>query len=254
MCQLCSNLRHSGSPENFSIHAQERRSLLAALGSLPFAALATGHVANAQQPPKPDNTLTPDQALERLLRGNERYMKGQSEPINFAATRAALAQGQNPYACILGCADSRVSPEFCFDEERGDLFVTRVAGNYVTTALLASIEYTVAVLHTPLIMVLGHAECGAVKAAIDAEQNQTDFPGHIQSITTALAPAVRQVKAQHGNPDNLLNLVTRRNVQLAVEQLKLSNPILRPRVQQGSLKVVGGLYHLDTGKVELIET
>jgi carbonic anhydrase len=253
MCQLCSNRDSLSSPAAFSLHAQKRRSVLTALGSLPFAALATAPVAHAQQPPKPDNTLTPDQALERLLRGNERYMKGQSEPINFAATRAALTQGQNPYACILGCADSRVSPEFCFDEERGDLFVTRVAGNYVTTALLASIEYTVAVLHTPLIMVLGHAECGAVKAAIDAEQNQTDFPGHIQSITTALAPAVRQAKAQQGS-GNLLNLAIRQNVRLAVEQLRLSNPILRARVQQGSLKVVGGLYHLDTGKVELVET
>src|SRR3546814_13652687 len=92
---------------------------------------------------------------------------------------------------LLSCADSRVSPELCFDEERGDLFVARVAGNYVTNDILASLEYGVAVLHTPAIMVLGHTSCGAVSAAVSAFEKQAEFPGHIQNIVTELMPAVR---------------------------------------------------------------
>src|SRR5699024_10117989 len=130
--------------------------------------------------PLPENVMSADEALERLMAGNARYVAGQSTPLNFAEERAALVTGQNPYASILSCSDSRVSPEFCFDEQRGDLFVARVAGNYLTTDFVATLEYAAAVLDTPLIMVLGHQSCGAVRAAIDAVEKNKQFPGHIQ--------------------------------------------------------------------------
>ena len=169
--------------------------------------------------------------------------------LALADSPAGLMAGQNPYACILSCADSRVSPEFCFDESRGDLFVNRLAGNYVSPDILASIEYGAAVLNAPVIMVLGHTECGAVKAAIKADKDNVDFPGHIQGITTALNPAV---KAGEKDGGDLLGATTLANVKINVAMLKGSTPLLRKLVQEKKLIVVGGLYHLDTGKVDLV--
>ena len=246
MCINCFSLQRH--PHRFSADRRKILGTLAAASALGLAATSQTALAS---PPKPSNTLTPDQALERLMAGNQRYVKGNTELKDFASTRSLLSSGQNPYACLLGCADSRVGPEFCFDEARGDLFVNRVAGNYLTTDLLASIEYAVAVLGTPLIMVLGHTECGAVKAAIDAYKNETDFPGHIQSITTAIVPAVKQ--ALVNAPDNVLDAATRSNIQHNVNALRSSTPILRKQVRDGNLKVVGGLYHLDTGVVEVLQ-
>ncbi len=200
-------------------------------------------------PPKPENVLTPDQALERLMKGNERYVDGQSAPLNFHDVQDALVKGQNPYATILGCSDSRVSPEHCFDESHGDLLVARGAGNYLTTDNVATIEYSVAVLNTPLIMVLGHESCGAVKAAIEAVDHHKDFPGHIQLLASAIAPAVRAVS---DNSSSRLTNVTKKNVIMTVERLRNKTPILDQYHDQKRIRVVGGLYHLDTGRVELI--
>ena len=200
-------------------------------------------------PPKLENVLTPDQALERLMKGNERYVAGQSLPLNFHDVQDALVKGQNPYATILGCSDSRVSPEHCFDESHGDLFVARGAGNYITNDNIATIEYSVAVLNTPLIMVLGHESCGAVKAAIEAVDHHKDFPGHIQLLASAIAPAVRAVS---DNSSSRLINVTKKNVIMTVERLRNKTPILDQYHDQKRIRVVGGLYHLDTGRVELI--
>ena len=200
-------------------------------------------------PPKLENVLTPDQALERLMKGNERYVAGQSLPLNFHDVQDALVKGQNPYATILGCSDSRVSPEHCFDESHGDLFVARGAGNYITNDNIATIEYSVAVLNTPLIMVLGHESCGAVKAAIEAVDHHKDFPGHIQLLASAIAPAVRAVS---DNSSSRLTNVTKKNVIMTVERLRNKTPILDQYHDQKRIRVVGGLYHLDTGRVELI--
>ena len=206
-------------------------------------------LAASESPPIPTNVMSPEAALKRLMEGNTRYVTGKSNGRNFSQTRSALTKGQNPFASILSCADSRVSPEFCFDEGRGDLFVNRLAGNYVSTDILASIEYGAAVLNAPVIMVLGHTECGAVKAAIKADKDNVDFPGHIQSITTALNPAV---KAGEKDGGNLLRASTLANVKINVAMLKNSTPLLRKLVQDKRLIVVGGLYHLDTGKVDLV--
>ncbi len=238
---------------------QERRSFLklttASMLGLGLAPLGNIHATSGviKSPPLPENVLTPEAALERLMTGNERYVSGQSIPLDFNEERLDLMRGQNPYACVLSCSDSRVSPEFCFDEQRGDLFVARVAGNYLTTDFIATLEYAAAVLHTPIIMVLGHENCGAVKAAIDATDNNKQFPGHIQSIATAITPAVRAVpkKPDYVAADRYKDIV-RMNVILTVRELRKQPPILSRLVDSKKLKVVGGVYQLETGKVRLI--
>ncbi len=251
MCFICNRLS-LGSSANQKPRSLSRRSLLGAVGALPLAsALALSGTAQASVPPQPENVLNPDQALERLMAGNARYVSGKTTPVNFAATRQALAGGQNPYACLLSCADSRIGPEFCFDEGRGDLFVARVAGNFVNTDILASLEYGTAVLGAPLIMVLGHTSCGAIGAAVQAYTENADFPGHIQALTTALAPAVR-LATQSAKGDALILAATRDNVRLNVIKLRESNPIISERVNQGKLKIVGGIYELETGRVDLV--
>ncbi len=213
-------------------------------------ALAEGMV---KIPPIPENVLTPNDALKRLMEGNERYVSNNLIPLNFKDERQSLVRGQNPYACVLSCSDSRISPEFCFDEQRGDLFVARVAGNYVTTDFIATLEYAAAVLHVPLFVVLGHENCGAVKAAIDATDSNEQFPGHIQSIATALTPAVRAVQK---DPDYVANNryinIVKKNVQLTVESLREQPPLLARLVESKKIMIVGGVYYLKTGKIELI--
>lgn len=250
MCKLCSPLFsfHTASHEPVS---KGRRSLMGLLGAMPLSAVLGSSAVQAQMNvPLPENVLSPDQALARLMAGNERYVSGKSEAINFDTTRAALSKGQNPYACILSCADSRVAPELCFDEGRGDLFVTRVAGNFVTPDILASLEYGTAVLKSPLIMVLGHSSCGAINAAVKAYTENASFPGHIQALTTALAPAVRQ--AVNDKAANLVLASERNNILLNVRNLQESNPIISQLVKEGKLKVVGGFYNLNTGRIDLV--
>ena len=229
-----------------------RRSLLKGLAASAGLIATSGLpvIAAEGQPPKPENVISPKEALNRLMVGNSRYVANTPLPASFAATRAALTSGQNPYACILGCADSRVSPELCFDSERGDLFITRVAGNFVTPEILASLEYGTAVLQSPLIMVLGHTSCGAIKASIKAVQTDQDFPGHIQQLATSLTPAIDAAIKQ--KPKNFEEAAVVENVRMNVDLLKNSTPILRRLVQSNKLMVVGGVYDLNTGKVNLV--
>ncbi len=233
------------------MNVYSRRAAIKALAAIPLLTMFEGKTlfAASDTPPIPSNVMGPDAALSRLLEGNKRYASGKVDARNFINTREALTKGQNPYASILSCADSRVSPELCFDEGRGDLFVNRLAGNFVTPEILASLEYGAAVLKAPVIMVLGHTECGAIKAAIDADKNDTNYPGHIQTITTALNPAV---KAGQKDSGNLLAATTLENIKMNVGMLKDSTPLLRKLVQDKKLIVVGGLYHLDTGKVDIV--
>lgn len=248
MCKLCvESVLLGNSPASPS-----RRAAIGMMGALSLLGIsAVGGVAQAKSPPKPGNVLSPDQAIKRLMEGNKRYTSGKTQNRSFASTRAALAGGQNPYASILSCADSRVSPELCFDEERGDLFVTRVAGNYVTNDILASLEYGAAVLNSPLIMVLGHTSCGAVSATVSAFEKHAEFPGHIQNIVTALMPAVRAA-ASKPHQGTLLHAATIQNIKQNVQQLQEATPILSKAVQAGKVKVIGGLYDLKTGRVELV--
>ncbi len=199
--------------------------------------------ASAQTP------ATADEALEMLMEGNARYVSGETLPRDFAADRATLAQGQAPFAAILGCANSRVAPELAFDQSRGQLFVVRIAGNTLNTDNLASLEYSVAVLGSPLIMVLGHSNCGAIGAAIDVVKNGTELPGHLPGLIDPIKPAVEAVLDQ---PGDLLTNAIEENVRLTVAQIAGAAPIVSAAVASGKVKVVGAVYDLATGKVELI--
>ncbi|MGI9143580.1 MAG: carbonic anhydrase [Fluviibacter sp.] len=247
MCQTCEqDLNQKPTRRDFLKYAT-----LGLGATLSSVALPTTAFAAPPATPKPENVLTPDAALTRLMECNRRYVKGVESTDSFTTVNKALATGQNPYACILGCADSRVSPELAFDENQGDLFITRVAGNFVTPEILASLEYGTAVLNAQLIMVLGHTSCGAIGAAIKAVEKDESFPGHIQSLTTALSPAVEGARKR--KPKDLADAATRENIRLNVLRLRSATPILSKRVRDGQLKVVGGLYDIKTGRVELIE-
>ncbi|MDA9436480.1 carbonic anhydrase [Bradyrhizobium sp. CCBAU 51627] len=244
MCDKCSDNSHQSV-------APSRRSMML-FASAALAATAFGGTASAKQakaPPKPQNVLSPDAALKRLMEGNARYVAGVSRRHDFAHEREALVGGQNPYAAVLSCADSRIAPEYAFDSARGDLFVCRVAGNFAGDETVASMEYTVSALGTPLILVLGHDSCGAVDATIKSLKDDKPLPGHIPTLVSAIAPAVKAVAQQSG--DALENAI-RQNVIDNVAKLKSSTPILSAAVEQGKLKVVGGIYRLRTGTVELL--
>ena len=204
---------------------------------------------DTKPPPKPQNQISPAAALDRLMKGNSRYVEGVSRRHDFKSEREALVGGQNPFASILSCADSRIAPEYAFDSGRGDLFVCRVAGNFANDDTVASLEYGVAVLNSPLILVLGHDSCGAVDATIKSLKDNTTLPGHLPSLVNALAPAVKATRDQPG--DHLAN-ATRKNVIDVVAKLKSATPILSAAVADGKIKIVGGIYRLDSGKVEMI--
>jgi carbonic anhydrase len=207
------------------------------------------HLAAPAAAPKPENVMSPEAALERLMKGNTRYVEGVSRRHDFKHEREALSEGQNPFAAVLSCADSRIAPELCFDTSRGDVFVCRVAGNFASDDMVASFEYAVQVLNAPLIMVLGHESCGAVDAAIKSIKDRTTLPGHLPALVTALSPAV---KAEQGAPGDLLANAIRRNVMLNVERLKTAAPILKSFADDKKINVVGAIYRLRTGRVELV--
>jgi carbonic anhydrase len=205
--------------------------------------------AKAKAPPKPQNVLPPDAALDRLMKGNARYVEGVSKRHDFRHEREPLRTGQNPFASILSCADSRIAPEYCFDTARGDLFVCRVAGNFASDDIIASFEYAVSVLNAPLIIVLGHDSCGAVDATLKSIKDGTTLPGRLPALVAAIAPAVKAAQGETG--DALANAI-RQNVMLNVEKLKNAAPILNAFAGDKKLRVVGGIYKLATGKVELV--
>jgi carbonic anhydrase len=243
--------RHCGGHPDFHKPEIRRRKFLtlAGAGTLGFGLLGRTQAAEVKAPPRPENVIKPEVALQRLMEGNDRYVEGRMKRHDFLAERPALARGQNPFAGILGCADSRVGPEYAFDTGRGDLFVCRVAGNFADAESIASFEYAVAVLGTPLILVLGHTECGAVDATVKAVKDGKEFPGHIPSLIKALRPAVKSAQDQSGD---LLDNAIRQNVIINTERLKTTGPILSKSVQQGKLKVAGGIYSLETGRVTLV--
>jgi carbonic anhydrase len=191
------------------------------------------------------NTLTPDEALAQLMEGNQRFVaRKRLSPHQNIARMTEVATGQAPFAAILSCADSRVVPEIAFDQGIGDLFVVRVAGNIAVTEDTASEEYAIAILGTPLLMVLGHERCGAVAAAVKGGE----LPGVLGSLVLAIQPAV---KASEGEPGDRLTNAVKSNVRLQVQRLQTS-PVIASAVQAGKLKVVGAFYDLDTGAINLV--
>ena len=190
----------------------------------------------------------PDAVIAELKAGNQRHVNTNYKKMNHKtlARRMELAKGQHPGAIILSCADSRVPPEIIFDQGLGDLFVLRVAGNIVEDLGLGSIEYAAEHLGPKLVVVLGHERCGAV----DATLKGGEAPGHIAALVKKIQPAVEKSKAMPG--DKLDNAVIT-NVQLVVEELKKSQPIIAEMAAQGKIKIVGARYDLDTGVVTWLQ-
>ncbi len=200
-------------------------------------------------PPSGPAPTTPDEALNNLMAGNARYMQGSPiHPNQSAERQAEVAQGQHPWAAILGCIDSHVPPELIFDQGLGDLFVARTAGQVIDNVVLGSLEFAVEE-GVKLMMVLGHQSCGAVKATIQTLQTNGHAEGQIAALVEAIKPAVIEAQSQ---PGDLLDNSVRVNVTLEVEYLKSSSQIISHALDQGAIKLVGARYDLGTGAVNLL--
>jgi len=189
-------------------------------------------------------TLSPEAALGQLMDGNRRFAEGRMTSFaeDLELLKAKTAEGQEPFAAVLSCADSRVPVELIFDQTIGHIFVTRVAGNIATSAVIASLEYGAAVLGTRVIVVLGHANCGAVKASIEAKA----VPGQISGLYPYIRPAVDQAGSD-------LDGAIKANARIQAGLLRQSSPVLAEQIKHNRLKVVAGCYDLASGVVSLLD-
>ncbi len=217
--------------------------IAAILLSLPLLTIAK-EPEHADAAPK----VSPTEALTRLKAGNQRFVASKLEhPRQTAERRTELANSQHPFAVVLGCADSRTSPELVFDQGLGDVFVVRVAGNVLNDETVGSIEYAVDHLGAQLIVVLGHERCGAIKAARETIAAKGEAPGHIQSLVKAIAPAVEATVGQDAEA------TAKANELYVAKELRESAPILKEMVEKGTVSVVAAHYDLDTGAVEFLK-
>jgi carbonic anhydrase len=220
--------------------ARTLRHLLLAALAVPTLAIADAHGEKAVGP-------TAEQALQKLKEGHARFVAGKMRHPDEGVKRLReLAAGQKPFATILGCADSRVPPELLFDEGFGDLFVVRVAGNVSEPATLGSIEYASEHLGVPLVVVLGHHRCGAVKATAEAAG---PVGGNIGKVVDELRPAVAEARA-HPGTRGLVNDAVHANVAIVARQLLDESPVMRKLVEEGKVRIVTAVYDLDTHRVE----
>ncbi|GAB0118499.1 carbonic anhydrase [Acidisoma sp. 7E03] len=228
-----------------------RRALFAATAaSLTAAGVAGSRPARADGSPAAPNAISPDEALQRLMEGNARYCANTADLKDYEVGRAARAAAQYPIAGLVSCADARVAPELIFDQGPGELFVTRVAGNFVNTDGLASLEYGVKFLGLPLIMVLGHSGCGAISATIKVLKEHAMLPGHLPQLVDAIKPAIDLAeKRKAADP---LGEAIRQNVRFNVRRLDNAKPIIAEAVAAGRVRIIGGVYDIGTGKVTLI--
>lgn len=189
-------------------------------------------------------TLSSEEALQQLIDGNRRFAEGRLTSFNedLEILKSKTVDKQQPFAAVLSCADSRVPVEIIFDQSIGEIFVTRVAGNIATAPMIASLEYGVAVLGTKAILVLGHANCGAVKASIEAKA----VPGQISTLYPYIRPAVDQA-----GPN--LEAAIQANAKIQAGLLRQSSPVLADHIKQNQLKIVAGYYDLSSGKVTLLD-
>lgn len=198
--------------------------------------------------------VSADEALQRLMEGNARFVKNQmsGQKLCDLATRQSLSKGQQPYAVILTCSDSRVPPEIVFDKGLGEIFVIRVAGNVTDPVVLGSIEYAAEHLGSPLIMVLGHERCGAVTAAVDIKGKPE---GNIGAILKKISPAVKQAKREYTGKDKsqLVETAINGNARLAADSITSRSPVIAHLVKEGKVKVVAAKYDLDDGVVTLMK-
>jgi carbonic anhydrase len=192
-----------------------------------------------------NENISSDRALKNLLEGNKRFIsENQSHPNQTPKRRLEITSGQLPFAAILGCSDSRVPPELIFDQGLGDLFIIRIAGNLIDEMVLGSLEYAAVHLTIPLIMVLGHSQCGAVHAATE----KTSGEGHICCLTEKIKPLMEKVK----KTDDLVNDLAKANTKFIVEQLKVSEPILSKLVHENNLHIIPAFYEMESGAVEIL--
>jgi carbonic anhydrase len=218
-----------------------RRFLCSTFGG---AAILAGAAISSAKPAVAQSTLTPDESLKAMMDGNKRFIDGNLQSFNedLSILKAKTAEKQEPFAAILSCADSRVPVEIVFDQSIGQLFVVRVAGNVATPEITASLEYGIAVLGTKLLMVLGHSNCGAVKATIEGKA----VPGQIGALYAPIWPAVNAA-------GNNLEAAIDANAKLQATLLSRTSPIIAEASKDGKLKVVAGRYDISTGVVSLLD-
>ena len=195
------------------------------------------------------NTLTPDQSLEALKEGNNRFISGALSDKNYMAEIEATSHGQNPYAVIVTCSDSRVPAETIFDESIGKLFVIRLAGNVIDSSALGSIEYAVKYLNSSYILMLGHTHCGAVHAVVDGGS----YSPAITSLAKKIVPAFENVKSKNVGEEDLLDETIEENVYLQINAISTMSEIVSTHITEGTVKIGGGIYDISTGKIHFLE-
>jgi carbonic anhydrase len=224
----------------------------AALGCAAVGGVMAPLPARAADPAVARTTFTPEQALSAMKEGNNTFKtEAPFRAVQGRERRLELARGQAPFCVLVGCSDSRVSPELLFGRGLGELFIIRNAGNTVDTAALGSIEYGVGVLGCPLIVVLGHEACGAVAAAVDVVEKNATFPGVIGEMIQPIIPAVLDARRASGG--TLLHNSVVANAKRVATRLKTQSPVLQETMRSGKLKVVPAHYDFDDGHVDFFE-
>ena len=190
--------------------------------------------------------MNPEQVLNRMREGNKRYMAGELQPKDVKAKREASLEGQKPFATVVACSDSRVEPVYIFDTNIEEIFSIQTAGNIVDDITIGSIEYAVAHLHTPVVMVLGHEKCGAVTAAYDSHRE-----GNITKIMEKIEPAIKDVERTDDKAGDVVKCAEA-NVKAVMTELMEKSQIVRDAVEKGETKLVGAMYYLSDGHVEIV--
>jgi carbonic anhydrase len=197
------------------------------------------------------SSISADEALQKLITGNERFLQGHAHfPTVCKETLADLARGQQPYATILGCSDSRVPPELIFDANFGELFILRVAGNVVSPEVMGSLQYAGQHLHTPLFLVLGHEGCGAVKAALESKLYDVQHGSRIQILVDNIMPGLRDLDASAAGEDRLAQAVEA-NVRWSMRQLQ-DSPEGSRALEEGRATLAGAVYEIASGRVRFL--
>ncbi len=203
--------------------------------------VAAPHDAHASAQPAP----SPEKIWTDLVEGNQRFVAGKTRAYNVVSLRQKLASSQQPNVIVLSCSDSRVSPELVFDQNLGDLFVVRTAGNVADPVGLGSIEYAVDHVHSSVLVVMGHQKCGAVMAACSGDKMPSR---NLEAIVDKIGPAVTRAKA-HASSDNLVDAAIKENVHQSANDLLANSEIIREAVKAGKLTVIEAEYELDSGEV-----